>query len=230
VSRSTDIHLAPDRRALVARAKRLEYVTLIWNSLEGIAAVVAGALAGSIALAGFGIDSFIEVTSGAAVLWRMSVDADRLGREKSERRSLKIAGICFVALAVYLTYESMGSLISRRAPKNSLVGIVVASLSLLLMPLLSRAKRKVAAELGSETMRADAKQTDFCFYLAAILLVGLLLNRRFGFWWADAAAAMAMVPIIASEAGKALRGEKCSDGCAVITRGDNQNRVVRHDG
>src|SRR5438046_3937856 len=185
-----------DRTTAVRHGRRLEYFTIAWNGLEGLVAVVAGAIAGSISLVGFGIDSFIEVTSGSALLWRMSVDAEVQRRELNERRALRIVGVCFLLLAAYLAYESVLDLWSRRAPEHSIPGIVLACVSLVVMPLLSRAKRKVGADLGSRAMNADAKQTDFCFYLSAILLVGLVVNATLGWWWADPISALVMVPII----------------------------------
>ncbi len=201
--------LALDRNAVARRGRRLEYFTIAWNIAEGAVAIVAGAIAGSISLVGFGIDSLIEVTSGAALLWRMTAEHDPERREALERRSLKIVGWCFVALSVYIAYEAAESLWRRQAPERSLPGIVLAVLSLAAMPLLARAKRKVAAALNSAAMRADSRQTDFCFYLSAILLAGLLLNALLGWWWADPVAALAMVPIIANEGREALSGKHC---------------------
>jgi divalent metal cation (Fe/Co/Zn/Cd) transporter len=200
-----------DRVAIVGRGRRLEYFTLAWNSLEGVVAVVAGLLAGSISLVGFGVDSFIEVTSGVALLWRMSVDADVDRREKNERRALRTVGLCFIGLAAYIGYESIGDLARRQAPEHSIPGIVLACVSLFVMPLLARAKRKVGTALGSSAMHADAKQSDFCVYLSAILLGGLLLNALFGLWWADPLAALIMVPIIAKEGLEGIRGKVCHD-------------------
>jgi divalent metal cation (Fe/Co/Zn/Cd) transporter len=200
-----------DRRAVALRGRRLEYFTVAWNSVEGLVAVVAGALAGSISLVGFGIDSFIEVTSGAVLLWRMVVDADVRKREQNEKLSLRIVGISFLALAVYVGYESVSDLVIGKAPEHSIPGIVLACVSLVVMPLLSRSKRRVANELGSSAMHADAKQTDFCVYLSAILLFGLLLNAALGWWWADPGAALIMVPLIAREGVAAMQGETCCD-------------------
>jgi divalent metal cation (Fe/Co/Zn/Cd) transporter len=202
-----------ERRAFIRRGQRLEYFTIAWNALEGLVAVVAGAIAGSISLVGFGIDSFIEVTSGVALLWRMSVDADVQRRERNERRALRIVGTCFFALAAYMTYESAMDLWSKKAPEHSISGIVLACVSLVVMPLLSRAKRKVGRALGSAAMQADAKQTEFCTYLSAILLAGLLLNTLFGLWWADLVAGLVMVPVIAKEGIDGLQGRACADGC-----------------
>lgn len=203
--------IALNRQAAAQRGKRLENFTVAWNSLEGLVALTAGALAGSISLVGFGIDSLIEVTSGTVLLWRMSVDADVRSRERNERLSLKIVGVCFLALAVYVGYESVSDLIYKKTPEHSLPGIVLACVSLVVMPILSRAKKKVGQELGSTAMHADARQTDFCVYLSVILLVGLLLNASLGWWWADPAAAIVMVPVIAKEGMQAIKDDTCCD-------------------
>ena len=202
---------AQDRRAVARRGKHLAYFTIAWNSLEGLVAVVAGALAGSISLLGFGIDSFIEVTSGTVLLWRMAVDADVRKREQNEKLSLRIVGVCFLALAVYVAYASVSDLVSRKATEQSIPGIILACVSLVVMPLLSRAKKRVGNQLGSTAMHADAKQTDFCVYLSGILLIGQLLKTGFGWWWADPAAALIMVPLIAREGMVAMKGETCCD-------------------
>lgn len=185
-----------ERSAAVVRGRRLEYFTVVWNTLEGAVAIVAGIVAGSISLVGFGIDSFIEVTSGSVLLWRMSVDSDVHRREANEKRALRIVGACFLVLGAYIAYDSIFDLWSRRAPEHSVAGIILACASPVVMPMLSRAKRKVGRALGSAAMHADAKQTEFCSYLSAILLAGLLLNAVFRLWWADPLAALIMVPII----------------------------------
>jgi divalent metal cation (Fe/Co/Zn/Cd) transporter len=146
----------------VRHGRRLEYFTIAWNLWEGFVVVIAGAVAGSISLVGFGIDSFIEVTCGSTLLWRMSVDTDASARERNEKRALKIVGICFLGLAAYIAYESVSDLWLRRVPEHSIPGIALACVSLVVMPLLSRAKRKVGRALGSAAMHADAKQTEFC--------------------------------------------------------------------
>lgn len=201
--------LTLSRLDFARRGKRLEYFTIAWNSLEGLIAILAGAFAGSISLVGFGIDSLIEVTSGGALLWRMRVESDPARREKVERLTLRIVGACFIALAVYVGFEAAIALIHKEAPERSIVGIVLAAVSLVVMPILARAKRKVSAALSSAAMAADARQTDFCTYLSAILLGGLLLNALFGLWWADPVAALAMVPLIVYEGIEALRGKTC---------------------
>lgn len=201
------------RARLVRRGQWLEYFTVAYNSLEGLIAIVAGLFAGSIALFGFGVDSAIEVTSGAALLWRLREDADHARRERAELLSLRIVGISFLALAAYVSYESVSLLLRREAPERSLPGIALAAVSVVVMPLLARAKRNIAGVIGSAALRADAKQTEFCTYLSAILLAGLLLNALLGWRWADPAAALAMAPIIANEGVRALRGKGCECAC-----------------
>jgi divalent metal cation (Fe/Co/Zn/Cd) transporter len=203
--------LALGRDAMVQRGRRLEYFTIGWNSLEGIVAVLAGVFAASISLVGFGVDSFIEVISGAALLWRLSLDAEMRQRERIEKLTLRIVGVCFLALAAYVGYEAVSTLVGRRAPEHSLPGILLACASLVVMPLLSRAKRRVAVYLKSAALNADAKQTEFCSYLSVILLGGLLLNAALNLWWADPVAALIMVPIIAKEGIDGLRSETCCD-------------------
>ena len=201
----------PTRIELIRRGRYLEYFTIAYNSLEGLIAIGAGILAGSIALVGFGFDSLIEVTSGAVLLWRLYADVNEARRERVEAISLRIVGACFVVLAVYVSYDSIKSLIRREAPEESLIGILLAAVSLIVMPLLVRAKRKVARAINSGALMADSKQTEICTYLSAILLGGLLLNALLGWWWADPVAALIMVPIIVKEGIEALRGETCCD-------------------
>ena len=200
--------VAYGRSEAVLLGRRLEYFTIAWNSLEGIIAVGLGLLAGSVALVGFGLDSAIEVTSGAALLWRLSQDSASTS-EQAERITLKIVGWSFVALAAYVLYDSLVSLIARQAPERSVPGIVLAIASLIVMPLLARAKRKVARNIGSAALIADARQTDFCTYLSAILVGGLGLNALLGWWWADPVAGLLMVPIIGREGILAIRGHAC---------------------
>ena len=201
------------RAAQVRKGRSLEFLTIGWNILEAFVAVVAGIAAGSISLVGFGLDSVIEVSSGVTLMWRLSLDADAARREKLENTSLKIVGITFIALAGYVAIDAVISLWNREHPDSSYIGIGLATLSLVIMPLLARAKRRVASQIQSRALQADSRQTDICAYLSAILLGGLLLNALFGMWWADPVAALVMVPIIAKEGIEALKGEACSDGC-----------------
>ena len=197
------------RQAIAHRGRRLEYFTIAWNSFEGLIAVGAGVVAGSVSLVGFGMDSFIEVTSGATLLWRMSVDSEVESRERNEKLSLRIVGFCFLALVIYITYEAVSDLARKTAPEHSIPGIVLACVSLVVMPILSRAKRKVANALSSAAMNADARQTDFCVYLSAILLAGLVFNAGLGWWWADPIAALTMVPIVAKEGFDGVKAKTC---------------------
>jgi divalent metal cation (Fe/Co/Zn/Cd) transporter len=207
-------HSAALNRALhVHRGVRLEWFTIAYNSIEGLVALVAGFLSGSIALVGFGFDSALEVTSGAALLWRLRADAQERTRDRNEATALRIVGICFLLLAVYVSYDAIDSLISGKPPQRSFFGIALAVASLIVMPLLARAKRRVAGRIASTALTADAKQTQLCTYLSGILLCGLLLNATLGWWWADPVAALAMVPIIANEGVDALRGRTCCAAC-----------------
>jgi divalent metal cation (Fe/Co/Zn/Cd) transporter len=139
----------------------------------------------------------------------MSVDADVQGRERNEQFSLRIVGVCFMALAVYITYESISDILRGKPPEHSIPGIALACISLVVMPLLARAKKKIGNELGSAAMHADARQTDFCVYLSAMLLVGLLLNAGLGWWWANPIAALVMVPIITKEGIDGMKARTC---------------------
>jgi divalent metal cation (Fe/Co/Zn/Cd) transporter len=205
---------ASSRAADVRRGELLEYFTIGYNSVEAAIALIAGALAGSIALVGFGLDSVVEVVSGAALLWRLHGDAEPLRRAGREARALKAVGLCFLALAAYVAYEAVEALLGLHAPERSPAGIVLAAISLVVMPFLARAKRRVAARIASAALHADSRQTDFCAYLSAILLAGLLLNALLGWWWADPLAGLAMVPIVAREGWQALRGKACTTcGC-----------------
>ena len=202
-----------ERNVLVARGQRLEYLTLAWNGFEATVALASGLLAGSVALIGFGLDSVIETASAGILLWRFRADADAQRREHAERTAHRLVGVCFVLLAAYVAVESVRALWMRAQPERSLPGILIAAAAVIVMPLLARAKRRVARQLSSRALQADSRQADFCMYLSAILLAGLLLHATLGWWWADSVAALVMVPIIAREGVLALRGETCDD-CA----------------
>ena len=170
--------------------------------------MTAGVFAGSIALIGFGADSVIEGLSSLVLIWRLqSHEADA----KPERLALRLVGICFLILGAYIAFDSIYSLIRQEAPYASLVGIGLSIASLVVMPALARAKRRVALRLNSAALAADFRQTELCAYLSGILLVGLVLNALFAWWWADAVAALMMLPIIVHEGIQALRGEICDD-------------------
>jgi len=189
----------------------LEYLTIGWNVLEGIVAVASGVVAGSIALVGFGIDSFIETSSGGILLWRLRAEHRGASAEKLEHQALKLVGLSFLLLAAYVAVDSIKSLAEREQPERSLVGIGVAVFSIIVMPWLAHQKRKAAGKLNSAALQADSRQASLCSYLSAILLGGLVLNATLGWWWADPVAALVMVPIIAKEGLKAFQGETCDD-------------------
>lgn len=197
------------REAALARGIRLEYLTIGWNLLEGVVGIVAGAWAGSIALMGFGLDSGIEVFSGAVLLWRLKID--KRESERAEGLAQRLVGTSFLLLSGYILYDAVHSILLKEPPRNSLPGIVLAIASLAAMPLLAAGKRAVARDLGSGAMHADSRQSGFCAYLSGILLVGLVLNAAAGWWWADPAAALVMVPIIAKEGVEALKGKSCCE-------------------
>ncbi len=217
-----------DRAVLLQRGRNLEWVTVAWNSVEALASIAAGFLAGSIALVGFGLDSVIETASGAALLWRLHHANDAAERrERSERLALRTVGISFLLLATYVLVDSVIALLNHEAPDRSWFGIAIAIASVVAMPLLARAKRKVAAELSSGALHADSRQTDLCAYLSAILLVGLGLNALLAWWWADPVAGLIMVPIIAREGYEALRGKEC--GCSDACHLPNAERRTTYD-
>ncbi len=190
---------------MLRRGRLLQYFTISWNSLEAIVGISFGIIAGSIALVGFGVDSVIESSSGAIILWRL------FAGEEHERLALRLVGVSLLALAAYVAFDAVKSLIFQERPDESYVGIGLAIVSLIVMPLLAREKRTVAARLNSRAMHADSRQTSICAYLSAILLVGLLLNALVGWWWADPFAALVMIPIIAKEGIEALQGKTCCD-------------------
>jgi divalent metal cation (Fe/Co/Zn/Cd) transporter len=208
-----DPRAAPERGALVAKGRRLEHLTLAWNAFEAAVALISGMAAGSVALVGFGLDSVIETVSAGILLWRFRADADVELRERSERTARRLVGVCFLLLAAYVAIGSVRALWIKALPERSVPGILIAVAAVIVMPLLARAKRRVAAQLASRALHADSRQADFCAYLSAILLVGLLLHALFGWWWADPAAALLMAPIIAREGIQGLRDRGCDD-CA----------------
>lgn len=204
----------PDRPDLLRRGRRLEQLTLGWNGVEAVVAITAAWMAGSAALLGFGVDSLIESLSGAVLLWRLREGARGEAREEA---ALRLVGLSFLLLAVYVAFEASRDLLRAEPPEASALGLGIAALSLVVMPVLARAKRRLASQLGSRALQADSRQTSLCAYLSAVLLAGLGLNAALGWWWADPVAAWIMVPIIAREGWEALRGERCdcSTSCGV---------------
>ncbi|MBQ1076122.1 cation transporter [Micromonospora sp. C31] len=208
--------LTPQRRAALSRRSLwLAYATAGYNVLEGLVAIAAGAAASSTVLIGFGLDSFVEVSSAAVLIWqfRSRVPEDR------ERLALRLIGVSFFALAAWVTFDAARSLLAGDDAQASPVGIGLAVASLIVMPLLVRAKRRTGRELGSATVMADSTQTMLCTYLSAVLLVGLVLNAAWGWSWADPLAALVIAGVAVKEGVEAWRGEHCDD-CAPLPATD----------
>ncbi len=205
---------ALDRAPLLRHALRLEYLTVGWNVVEGVVAVTAATLAGSIALLGFGIDSFVECASGLIIVWRLAAERQRMDAEAIERldrRAHRLVGASLFLLAGYITLDAGLALWHGERPSPSAVGIVLTAVSIVAMLWLARAKRRAAAALDSRALEADAFQTTACFWLSIVTLAGIGLNTAFGWWWADPVAAVGMTWFIAREGLEAWRGEGC--GC-----------------
>ena len=203
------------REEMVRKGIRLSYLTIAYNVFEALGSLIAGILSGSVALVGFGIDSVIEVTAAGAAQWRLRSDMAPRGRENAERITLRIVGWCFIALAIYVAVDSVKSLMGREEPAPIAFGLVVLVLSVIVMPLLARAKRRVAVQMKSGALEAESRQTSLCAYLSLIALVGVGLNGVIGCWWADPVAALTMVPIITKEGIDGLRAQVCEE-CAPL--------------
>jgi divalent metal cation (Fe/Co/Zn/Cd) transporter len=199
------------RDALIKRALTLEYATVGWNVIEAVVAIGAGLAAGSVALIGFGLDSIIEVTAAVALIWRLTREAEE--ETNAERRALLIVGLTFFALAAYVAVESAKTLWFREAPRESLIGIALAVASGIIMPWLGLAKRRLARQLGSKALAADAVETLVCAWLSAILLAGLGLNSLFNWWWADPVAGLLMAGFIVREGWEAVEESRGKEGC-----------------
>lgn len=204
---SADLASPSRRAALLRHGIVLERLTVGYNALEGLIAIVAGLAAGSVALTGFGMDSLIEVTSGVLLWWRLRAELGSAPLGPAvEARAARWAGILLLALGVYLVVESGRRLLGQDRPEESQVGIVLMAVSLIVMPLLARAKLRTARALDSRALRADAHETIVCAWLSLTTLCGLALNAAFGWWWADPLAALAMVPLVVREGVEAVRG------------------------
>ena len=203
--------ILPSRADRVQRAISLEYFTITYNILEGLVSVVLGGIAGSIALIGFGLDSFVESFSGLVVLWRFRCEAQgRREHATLESRALRYVGWSFILLSTYIGVESIRKLWLQQQPDPSPLGILLAVLSLIVMPVLARKKYQTGKALDSAAMVGDSKQTLACSLLSVALLLGLSLNAAFGWWWADPIAGLAMVPWLLKEGREALSGKACS--------------------
>lgn len=187
----------------------LSYFTVGYNVLEGIISVIVGSLTGSVALVGFGLDSFIESLSGSVMIWRLSKHG-KISHEEEEAVEAKAAnfvGASFFILAAYILYEAISRLISQEAPDSSFIGIVIAVLSLLVMPFLAYLKNKTGKEIGSHSLVADSKQTFVCVLMSVALLIGVAANYLFGIWWLDPAAALFFVIILVKEGYNAIKNK-----------------------
>ena len=193
------------------QARLLSWISLVWMGAEGAIALTAGVLAGSIALVGFGIDSFIEGLASLVIVWRFT--GSRLHSDLAERRAQKLVALQFFLLAPYVTYEAVGRLVSGEQPETSVLGIALVTSSLIGMPLLGIAKRRLADRLGSVATRGEGTQNLLCAYLAAAVLVGLLGNTFFGLWWLDPAAALAIAALAVKEGRQSWRGQGCCASC-----------------
>src|SRR6516162_5157892 len=195
--------IVSDRPSAVAMALRLEKITIVWMVVEAAAAVGAGIVAHSLLLVAFGIDSAIELASGIVVFKLFRVEAEQI-----ERRTARIAGYLLLLLSVYVTVQAIVGLVNRHAAETSPIGIGVAVIAAVAMPVLARAKRRVADTINSRSLRADAMETLTCGYLSWILLVGLALNAATHWWWIDSAASLVIVPLLIREAFEAISGEQ----------------------
>lgn len=205
---------ATDRAALVRRGQWLAWFTIAWNAIEGLAGIAAGIAAGSIALVGFGVDSYVEVFAGSVILWRLA--KERHGQEVSdaaERRAVRLIALTFLVLAAGIGAESVRKLVMGAEPDESLFGIALAIVSLIVMPLLARAKGRVGKRLDSRAVTADATETTLCVWLSAILLVGLGLNALLGWWWADPLAGLGIVYVAGREGIEHWRTDQLDDCC-----------------
>lgn len=208
---------ADRRRVLQRRIRWIVSATISYNVVEAIVAITAGSLASSGALIAFGLDSTIEVLSAAAVAWQFT----RRDPERWEKPTLRVIAVAFFALAAYVIATSLLALLTRAEAEHSTLGITITALSLVVMPFLSLAERRAGRELGSATAVADSKQTLICAYLSAAVLVGLLLNSLFGWWWADALAGLVIAGFAIREGVEAWRGDACATSVGMILEGDD---------
>jgi divalent metal cation (Fe/Co/Zn/Cd) transporter len=201
------------RAAAVRKARTLNRVTIGYNAVEGVVAVLAGVAAGSVSLIGFGLDSGVEVSASLVLAWRLHREQRDGCRADDDRRATRIIAVCFAALALWVGYEAMGQLLGREAPEASPAGMVIAGLSVVLMPALARAKKRLAPALGSRAVVSEARQTELCAWLSGVLLLGLAANAVLGWWWADPIAALAIAAVAGHEALETWRAESLEDTC-----------------
>ena len=204
---------APERASLIRQAFRLEWLTLTWMVVEGVVAIAAGIAAGSLTLTAFGLDSVIELASACVLIWRLNVEL-RHGQafsERSEHLASKIGGGLLFGLAAYIVAGAVWSLWTRHGEAFSLPGLIVALLAIPIMTLLSRRKLKIATQLGSRAMRADAVESITCGWLSLVVVIGLVADLLLGAWWVDAATSLAIVWFVVKEGREALTGEECCE-------------------
>jgi divalent metal cation (Fe/Co/Zn/Cd) transporter len=195
------------------RARILNRLTIGWNAVEGVVAVTAGVLAGSMSLIGFGLDSGIEVSAALVLAWRLGREREGSCSQRDDRVAQRLVAVSFLLLASYVGYESISQLVEGERPEVTMVGIVIAGLSLLVMPVLARAKSRLAPVLGSRAAQAEATQTDVCAWLSAALLIGLGAHAIFGWWWADPVAALVIASVAALMAYRTWTAESLADTC-----------------
>lgn len=222
----TTVTLTPERRTTLHRRIRLIVAfTIAYNLIEAVVAITAGSVASSAALIGFGLDSSIEVLSAAAVAWQFT----RRHPERWEKPTLRVIAVAFFALAIYVTASSAISLVSGDRPAHSTVGLVLTTLSVVIMPLVSLAERRAGQEVGSATAIADSRQTLICTYLSAAVLVGLALNSLFGWWWADAVAGLVIAIFAVREGVEAWKGDACATSVGMILEDEHDHHDHDHD-
>lgn len=203
-----------DRVRLLVVAQRLAVFTIVWNVTEGIVAITAASLANSQALVGFGLDSAVESISASVLLWRLH--AERRNPERADRvehLATRVIGVSFLLLAAFVAYDAVTALVDQQEPDASIIGIALTATSLIVMPILAVRKRRVALALASKAAEADSNQTWACVWLSAVVLVGLVLNAVFGWWWADPVAAMGVVVFLVIEGRGALTADGLDDCC-----------------
>jgi divalent metal cation (Fe/Co/Zn/Cd) transporter len=201
------------RPQAVRRARNLNRLTIGYNAVEMVVALAAGIVAGSISLIGFGLDSGVEISTSLVLAWRLAQERRDGCRQEDDRRATRLIALCFAALAVWVGYEAVGQLVAQEAPDASPVGMVIAALSLVLMPILARAKRRLGVPLGSQAVVSEARQTELCAWLSGVVLLGLAANAWLGWWWADPVAALGVAIIAGVEGWRSWRAESLEDTC-----------------
>ena len=213
-----------DRMAVLrGRIRIVVSITITWNVIEAVIAIIAGGAASSAALVGFGLDSIVEVLSAAAVAWQFAAPDP----QRREKTALRVIAVSFFALAAYVSVDAVLALIGLNEPEHSAVGIVLAALSLIVMPFLSWFERRTGRELGSASAVADSKQTLICTYLSAALLAGLLLNSLFGWAWADSIAALVIAVFAIREGVEAWRVDACCAAPVAVLTGEQESDTCK---